>query len=184
MKTLSQELIALVPPPLHPVGTGTQEKWAKVERKLGTPLPSDYKCLVDVYGTGRFADWINLYSPFAAVRSQNMCFVKEDILGLYRESMNIKPADLPPFPAFPEPGGLLPWGGDDNGCEFCWATNGSPEEWIVINLDADYTLEDHRTLGVGIAELLAGWFSGQIVGDWYPEDVQPTKRRYFIASCG
>ena len=143
------------------------------------PLPQDYKSLVDVYGVGSFADWIKIYSPFAPQSASNFFEMSDSVLGLYRECMAYRPDDVPPFPPFPQPGGLLPWAGDENSCAFCWITQGLPDDWIVVNLDQHYTLEDHRVLDYTVAELLAGWFAGRITGDWYPDDIHPVEMRYF-----
>jgi hypothetical protein len=48
-----------------------------------------------------------------------------------------------PYAIYPESGGILPWGNDENGHDYYWLTRGSPEEWIVI-------ADDVR--GVGFSE--------------------------------
>ncbi|MFI6875716.1 hypothetical protein ACIBL6_19995 [Streptomyces sp. NPDC050400] len=36
------------------------------------------------------------------------------------------------YPAFPEPGGLLRWGGSMDGDGFHWRTAGQPNDWTVV----------------------------------------------------
>jgi hypothetical protein len=59
-----EKLIKLVPPPAHPFNVPTDADWAAAEKELGTPLPEDYKDLVNTYGEGCFSDlYICLFSP-------------------------------------------------------------------------------------------------------------------------
>lgn len=48
-----------------------------------------------------------------------------------RGSRNSKPEKCP-YPFYPEPGGLLPWAGTDNGDRVCWLTEGQPDGWTVV----------------------------------------------------
>ena len=171
-----EKLIAIVPPPLQPVDAGTPEQWEAVEQELGTALPQDYKWLVNIYGVGWFANWICVYSPFS---TSKLGFpLIQPGLWLWIGKVGTFPEYHHPFPVFPTQGGLLPWGTDDNAGPFCWLTEGEPADWTIVNLDNHYS-EAYRQVSTNLTGLLAGWFSGEITGDWYPEDVFPMDRRVF-----
>lgn len=170
------ELRMLVPSPEMPVGKGTRGQWDAVEEVLRTRLPQDYKQLVDCYGIGWFANWICVFSPFSD--EFNLITMQQSILDRHRQGQRTSPEYAPPYPAFPEPGGLLPWGQDDNAGVFCWLTSGNPDDWPVVYLDNKYS-EQYHLLQTSVTGLLAGCFNGSITGDWYPEDVFPTQERIF-----
>ena len=165
--------MALVPPPHTPEGAGTAEGWADVEQALGTALPQDYKGLIDTYGAGWFADWICVFSPF----STRLPLVRPEWWRLMADHGGF-PEYHHPFPMFPAQNGLLPWGEDDNRHPFCWLTEREPDSWTVINLDGHYS-EAYRQIPTSVTGLLAGWLAGELIGDWYSEDVFPTQRRIF-----
>ncbi|CCB77016.1 protein of unknown function [Streptantibioticus cattleyicolor NRRL 8057 = DSM 46488] len=52
-------LTAMIPPGVTP----RPKHWATVEVRLGTPLPRDYKELIDTYGGGQFDFHISLLEP-------------------------------------------------------------------------------------------------------------------------
>ena len=169
-----ERLVTLVRPPEHPVDAGTPDQWPRVEREIGTALPPDYKQLVNLFGVGFFANWIYVNSPFSSQFRLGEPGLLEFIVSGREES----PEYYHPFSAYPGPGGLLPWGGDDNAGLFCWRTQGQPEHWVTVNLDNHYSNE-YRELPFTVTGLLAGWLAGQIHGDWFPEDIEPASRQVF-----
>ena len=171
-----ERLNALVSPPDNPLDAGTPDQWLKVERELGTPLPLDYKQLVNLFGVGFFAHWIYVNSPFSSQFRLGEPGLLEFIVS-GREEM---PEYYHPFSAYPNPGGLLPWGGDDNTGLFCWRTQGPPEQWTTVSLDNHYSNE-YREFPLSMTEFLAGWLAGQLEGDWFPEDIEPASRQVFTA---
>jgi hypothetical protein len=124
------KLTSLVPPPASPVETGEAGRWDEVEAALGTALPSDYKALIGVYGSGRFGDFLYLFNPFAPSGDGNLADEKDAVLKDYAES-RAKFPERYPLPPFPEPGGVLPLGRTDNGDELYWITEGAPDAWPV-----------------------------------------------------
>jgi hypothetical protein len=167
------KLVALVPPPTNPVDAGTYGEWSGVEEELGIVLPEDYKLLVNTYGIGWFANWIGILSPF----SERLPLIHPGRLSLMAPNAE-HPRYYHPFQIFPKPGGPLPWGQDDNAGLFCWLTEGAPEQWPTINLDSHYSAE-YRRVDLTATGLLFGWLSGDLTGDWYPEDVIPTQEQVF-----
>ncbi len=117
------ELKELVPPPATPFEVGTLAQWREVEAELGTALPRDYRDFVFAYGSGLFAGLYRVYNPFAASEYIALVAQGRRVCGYNRESRRSYPERFP-YPYFPEPGGLLPWGNDENGNDYFWLTEG------------------------------------------------------------
>src|SRR4051794_2040355 len=66
------DLLELAPSPDQPVEPGSSEQWKEVERTLGTPLPGDYKQMINAYGTGEFCDLFYLFNPFSTSAGMNL----------------------------------------------------------------------------------------------------------------
>jgi hypothetical protein len=125
------DLKKLVPPPAKPFEVGTLAQWRKLEEQLGTRLPRDYREFVFVYGSGLFAGFYRVYTPFAASEYTALISQVERVCGYNRESQRSFPERFP-YPYYPEPGGLLPWGNDENGNDYFWLTEGPPTKWVVV----------------------------------------------------
>jgi hypothetical protein len=166
----------LAPPPEKPVETGSEAGWAEVERKLGTPLPADFKAFTDLYGSGTFDDFIYLFNPFAQGADGNLLHERDAVLEAYATS-RAKFPDRYPLPPFPEPGGLLPAGRTDNGDELFWVTEGEPDAWKVALLEArGARLETHP---VTITGFLAALFAGELKTSVLPKDVTSRREHTF-----
>jgi hypothetical protein len=126
-----EELVELVPPPRQPFEVGTLKQWRAVEKKLGTELPLDYREVVFAYGSGLFAEFYRVYNPFAVSEHIKLVPSAERVCRFNRESRSSFPMRFP-YPYFPEPGGLLPWGNDVNGNDYFWLTEGPPSAWVVV----------------------------------------------------
>ena len=167
------ELMALVAPPAAPVEAGSPQGWAVIEEALRTVLPDDYKALVNRYGLGRFGGYAVPLNPF--LRPPGYLHLVESgraVLEDYEAGRAEFPEFHPPFPAFPAPGGLLPWGRDENAGLLCWRTLGPPEAWTVVLLDSHYS-ENCVAHPVSATGFLAGWLSGRLEVRFWPEDVGP-----------
>jgi len=125
------QLKQLVPPLTRPLEVGTLAQWRKVEGQLGTKLPPDYRHFVFAYGSGLFAGLYAVYNPFAASEWTNLPKRAKRTCDLNRESQKSNPERFP-YPYYPEPGGLLPWGNDENGNDYFWLTEGPPTKWVVV----------------------------------------------------
>jgi hypothetical protein len=125
------ELKKLVSPPATPFEVGTIERWREIEAELGTTLPPDYHDFVFAYGSGQFAGFYMVYNPFAASEYISLVPQGRRICEYNRESQKSYPKRFP-YPYFPAPGGLLPWGNDENGNDYFWLTEGPPHTWLVV----------------------------------------------------
>ena len=121
----------IVAPPAKPFEVGTLAEWSSIEQQLGTQLPSDYRDFVFAYGTGLFARFYRVYNPFAVSKYIALLPQSKLVCDYNRESQRSFPERFP-YPYFPEAGGLLPWGNDENGNDYFWLTEGPPNRWVVV----------------------------------------------------
>ncbi|NUP08807.1 MAG: hypothetical protein HOW73_22395 [Polyangiaceae bacterium] len=125
-----QRLIDLVGYPEKPHGIGTD--WTGVERRLALSLPSDFKQLVAVFGTGPWGGFLHVLTPFA----ENELLLERAAnraLGALHTIRRAHPEQVP-FALFPEELGLFPWGITDNGDTLFWLTEGF--HWSTVVFDA------------------------------------------------
>ncbi|MGP4012751.1 hypothetical protein [Streptomyces sp. 4N124] len=144
-----------------PVGAPEEEyDWNVVESELGAPLPPDYKAIVDRFPRGLFRGLVRVSRPGDPNRP------KTDFLGFNRHRLDdLRTAResgraLLPYPVFPEPGGLLPWGFGVQDEHFFWATEDrDPARWPVVVSDSSFTRWSE--FGGGIGEFLVEVASGR-----------------------
>ncbi|MFB7107789.1 hypothetical protein [Streptomyces sp. NPDC056291] len=91
--------------------TAGQVDWAAVESRLGTPLPSDYKALVETFGHGMFDGFHCVSMPDEVIKSAE-------------SAARLGQAPWEPHPPFPAAGGLVPWMGNEHEQWFHWITEG------------------------------------------------------------
>jgi hypothetical protein len=158
-----ERLRELAPPPAEPVEPGRPEGWPKVEADLGAALPADYKAFTELYGSGKFDDFLWLFNPFTPGEDGNLLHEKEAVLAAYAETRKRHPERLP-LPPFPEPGGVLPLGRSDNGDELYWLTEGEPDAWTVVLLETRATSQEHHRVPVTgfLAELAGGTLATKV----------------------
>lgn len=110
---------------------GTDKAWQEFEKRSGIQFPTDYKKLINKYGTGRLNNFVWFLTPF--VTDENVDFMKKSkqMLDAYKISRKKFP-DYFQFNVYPEPNGLLPWGYTDNGDELYWKTNCFPDSWEIV----------------------------------------------------
>ena len=133
-------LIQLVPPPSIPSEVGTFEAWGQLESEIGVSLPPDYRDFVFAYGTGLFAGFYRIYNPFASSQYMSLSKSIARICDQNRVSQQFFP-DRFPYPYFPEPCGLIPWGNDENGNDYFWLAEGPTETWNVVQ-------DENRGIGI------------------------------------
>lgn len=147
-------LARLVPPPAAPVGASGD--WEAVERELGVSLPADYRALVTTYGYGMFDDFLEVLTPFSRPGERLMDFGLGTMLQTMRDN---RAAGVPiPYPLWPEPGGLLPWGMTSNADWCYWITtpSGQPDRWrIFVDAHGDWW-EHPGPLTAALVDILSG----------------------------
>jgi hypothetical protein len=163
-------LLERVPAP--PERAGAREDWGATERSLETALPSDFKQMVDAYGPGTLCGHIYWFTPSSphSMRSE-----VDELLEAYLSLRDVLP-EACPWPAFPEPGGLLPWARTSNREELYWVTKGEPDEWIVVAAD----LPETTVHAITTTEFVLGWVEGALetaVSIW--PAVQPGVEPFF-----
>ena len=111
--------------------------------------------------------WI--FNPFSDNENLNLIKQTKDHTTQYRWAKRELGEEYCPFPIFPEPGGLLPFGVTDNGDVFFWLTDSdNPNHWkIVINetRSAEFELYDKK-----LTEFLVGIVNGQIESQIFPRE--------------
>ncbi|MFD5318118.1 SMI1/KNR4 family protein [Streptomyces sp. NPDC127098] len=94
--------------------------WAAVESRLGTPLPSDYKRLVETFGDGAFDGFHGVFPP------------EEVISRAEYDAAHGAQEPWEPHPPFPAAGGRLLWAANEAEQEIAWLTEGpDPDRWPV-----------------------------------------------------
>jgi hypothetical protein len=126
------ELMAVVPPPARPRQVGDPAAWDAVEARIGTRLPADFREFVLRYGTGVFNDPGRLcVFPRNPLAPDFDAHFRADGHWL-REMKALADGEEFPYAVFPPSPGLILWADDDNGCLFCWLTEGHPDNWPVM----------------------------------------------------
>ncbi len=151
-----ERLLQLAPAPRARIDVPSPDDFAACEAELGLALPSEFKELLAAYGAGRFLDYLFAY-PLTGY-DMNMLRNKELLAG-HREARQRFP-DGYPWPLYPEPGGLLLWGGTHDGHSLCWLTAGEPDAWPVIvwhQRDGG-----HERFDGGAVELLTRWLAHEL----------------------
>jgi hypothetical protein len=126
-----QELIPVIPPPEQPVESGDRSMWKEIEENLGTLLPRDYKDFVHTYGTGKLADFIHVFNPFAKDEYVSLLPCVKRLSSILRQLKDFE-TDLFPYHIYPDSPGLLPWASDENGNWYFWLTRGKPDDWPTV----------------------------------------------------
>ncbi|MFN3583180.1 SMI1/KNR4 family protein [Phenylobacterium sp.] len=161
-----ENLVRAVPPPARPV-EAFEGPWEPIEAELGTSLPSDYKDFVRLYGNGYFMEFMGVCVP----RSRNPYVRLETqakVVGDLFRSMDL---DEHPYRFWPEPGGLLSFGGTDYGDALFWLPHGRPETWRVVVWGRG--LQEFEAFGCDLTDFLAGLATGQILPEDFPGNILP-----------
>ena len=155
--------------------------WLEVEAAAGTPLPPDYRAFVEAYGPGAVDGFLWVLHPATANAHLSL---QEAIGGRHSQLWALRTlregGEEIPYPIYPEPGGLLPWGITDNGDVCYWHTaSADPAAWTVAaNESRGPEWDDFRGTMV---EFLVGVLSGRHRCPVFPEDFPshiPTFRPY------
>jgi hypothetical protein len=151
-----EALTKIVPPPAvpdHPY----DGPWEDIERRLGSALPQDYKDFVRVYGSGVLFDSVCINvpkceSPHIRLGPQ-LLSVRKGFAGFEGWEHNA---------LWPDPGGLILFGGNDFGDYFFWRPEGAPDDWKVVAAWRGDIYEHLDEFDCGLTDFLAGLATGKI----------------------
>ncbi len=160
-----QRLWEIMPPPQYPYAAGAPDAWVAVEEQLGFVLPQDYKNFISVYGTGCIADFLVVMSPFDPAPGSNLLHDSNSTLELFRTARARDRIECP-YPVYPEPDGLFPWGKDDQAQTLFWQQVGLPNAWpiVITSAESGYFWRYEQTL----TELLVSWLSWEQFYEPFP----------------
>ena len=153
MNALSQ-LSKLVPPPEK--ASFSAGDWAKVEAQLGRALPSDYKELIGLYGSGIFCSLIDIINP---LENDN------DALSPWMSAINLLQAWKKTDPngcqysLFPDSPGLLPCGSYGDVNLISWYTTGEPNDWSIVYFGRGFGC--HLLDRVSLTQFLVDFLEGR-----------------------
>jgi hypothetical protein len=162
------ELVALIPPPAKPIDNDGD--WSVPERELGATFPTDFKQLIQRYGTGYFWGSLVVANPLSKQ-------FRNPIQGLLKHCQKQRKMGILTCSLFPEKSGLLPWGTDDNGHLYCWLTTGRPVSWPVVQIFHGYESEIEPVPGPITSYLV------KFVGNKYPKmlgGIRFTKKKHYF----
>jgi len=159
-----ENLVKVVSPPDLP-GETFNRPWGPIEAELGTALPQDYKDFVRLYGNGYFLEFLGINVP----RSRNPHTRLESGVRVICDSF-LEDEELP-YPLWPKPDGLLPFGGTDNGDYLFWLPRGAPENWGIVVWDRGFG--DFEAFDCDLTDFLAGLATGEIRPKEFPDDLLP-----------
>jgi hypothetical protein len=141
---------------------------------LGTRLPPDYKDYINAYGSAIIV-WshdlhILPHNPFSALPHRNLLRQLDPELAVLHEVKSWR--DHLPFPIYPEPEGLLPWGTSGDGDKLYWQMIGQPADWPVVVMETHWgPMEQFAdSMTSFLTKLLSGTLQSQIWSDYEPPD--------------
>jgi hypothetical protein len=165
----------IMPPPASPSLGDKLPDWLAIEKQL-CPLPAEYKAFIETYGLGKIDDFLILYSPHATDRYLNLLTRGPIDLDALRE-LKTKHGDREvPYPLFPDPNGLLPFGIDENGDGLYWLMEGTPDQWpVVVN---EGRAPEYQTFNVPLTDFLTGILTKTLRCRIFPNDFPSPEPRF------
>lgn len=167
------ELIKLLPPPAKPVDAPTHAIWHSVERKLRLVMPGDYKQFISTYGVGCIDGFLWVFSPASENVYLNLSSQILDGAETLRQLRDDWREDIS-YPIYPDPGGVVPWGGTDNGHTLYWM-GGTHESSIVVQ---DARTPEWCSFRMSITGFLIALLSRRISVDIFPEGFPAAQHTY------
>ncbi|MEO3855844.1 hypothetical protein [Acrocarpospora sp. B8E8] len=150
--------------------------WAEMESDLGLEFPDDYKQWQARYPDVRLDEFLYIYQPkrrgglsvreqaLQAVYSLRVLGQDSDFIWTMDDDGESRRAR--PFPIYPDPGGVYPWGVTDNGDKLLWLTDPDPEKWTVVITDGG----DWWHYQGSFSEFLVGVLTRELVCPALPDD--------------
>lgn len=150
--SMSDELMRLAPPPAEAPAASVD--WERLESSLGVVLPGDYKWLVEVYGPGKFGNFLYVLqpsSPFVPIRLVESARRSVEILEQLAENGEALPYT---------PRELMPVAKTDNGDTVYWVMRpeSDADSWGIVGNAARNVVWPE--FDGGIVEFLVAVLSG------------------------
>ncbi|WP_328605747.1 hypothetical protein OG943_38015 [Amycolatopsis sp. NBC_00345] len=140
--------------------------WAEVEAAYGAPLPADYRAYADAYPALELDSQFVIRHPLSKNTTSKLVECGKDVLEAFAGGRREFPEAVP-YPLFPEPGGLLPWGSDYDGADYFWRTAGRPGEWTIAVFESAEWWEFPGGFGAFWTELAAGRIDSPVIAEGY-----------------
>lgn len=160
-----ENLIKAVPPPSEPFWA-YKGPWGAIEGEIGVTLPPDYKDYIATYGAGQFMDFLSIYLPKSWTVHRRLGARVSEIAAMTREIL-LAGGEEPPYPIWPDPGGLVAFGRTDSRDELFWLTRGEPKDWPVVVWDIG---NEPELFECDMTDFLADLANGAIFKDVFGED--------------
>ncbi|MEU6743019.1 SMI1/KNR4 family protein [Streptosporangium sandarakinum] len=165
------DLMEIIGPPTKPASA---VDWAAIEAETGLVFPSDYKAWAARYADIQLNGFLYVNRPYGdgAAREygihrtgQLRSLIEEwDTIDLVDDEG--RETEVPPFPLYPESGGVYPWGSTDNGDYLLWLTGPDPEQWTIVITDGKTWWHYPGSL----MDFLVGIMSRKVRCPLFPED--------------
>ncbi|MFO0796384.1 MAG: hypothetical protein U0804_02845 [Gemmataceae bacterium] len=156
-----EKFLHMFPPPKTPTGAPTANEWNRIQNKLSESLPDELFRFHAAYGVGTFrgeeTTALSVCFPSAYDSIENT----HHELQRLRDIRGASRSEDQPFDVFPDSGGLLPLGLDENDVWLCWATVGRPENWPIV-VRWTWGVQGMRTFHMPLSELMVALFERTI----------------------
>lgn len=158
-----ERLTALVPP----AGPRRFRDWPSAEQALGTPLPDDYKELVETYGGGVFDETVWLLDPACPDEDYELVAAAAE-----RAEVLANLWQTEPIPAEIQDTGarVIPWAYiEDSGAYLYWLVRPEqkPDEWTVMFNEGRGPEWEHHTASA--ASFLLSALTGEADSEYFPD---------------
>ncbi|RSN71284.1 hypothetical protein [Actinomadura sp. WAC 06369] len=152
--------------------------WERVGRRLGTPVPRDYRDLLDAGGGGLWLDFVRLHVPapgpgFAHVDLEESGREFEQLQELFEDEVVAPPDDLAPGTR------LLPWASTGTGVTLYWQVSpgAAPDTYPIRISDRNGDVwETHDLLTTDLLlDLVQGEAPGKLLDESWMDRRIPFK---------
>jgi len=157
-----------------PEGVQSFQGWERLEARLGTSLPIDYKEFIDKFGSVYVGRFISILRPDSKYSNLDLEAKLVQISQMYRE---IKMSgEHVPYKMFPARGGIFPFAQTDNGDFLFWETAGEPNKWRIIVTEGRGP--EWGIFDLSMTEFIAGILTGQVKCIIFPDDFPPQSPKF------
>lgn len=160
-----QGLVNVLTPPGSPFESGHGKRWPKFEGEIA--FPADYIEFINVYGSGRIADFVVIFNPFSNDEGTNFFEQFKQVLEDFR--FLEASGGCYNYVVYPEAEGLIPVGVTDNGDYLFWVFDAdiNSDEWLTAMVSARSPEAEYFNCGLG--RLLESVLSGEVKAKSLPD---------------